>query len=348
MENRCKKVAFLICSDTIGGHEYQSIELVKSAKKYCIPTIIFNSTSQLSLLNGENINYLVAERPFFRGGNFLLQFLFGIANFFRIRGILKEYSQIVVCAGTIEAGISTGLALMGGNIILYVPAFVDRTWLWGNVGHLYNFISRGFIIFYKSLITINRFQALAFLKLKKVYIFPNIIRIEKSTSVVNTCNRKIYFVGRLEKGKRILELIKWLDHPNNPFTEFLIIGDGSEKKNIESMIPDLKCLKVKLNGWVNKFDQELLLSEHDVLVFNSLYEGDPLVIREANERGSLVVVRNILGIRGCTNKKNRFNNQSELLTILNLAYSRKLRLYKNQSPLEIDKIRDNVAKEIFV
>jgi hypothetical protein len=347
-DSEMNKVAFLICSDTIGGHEFQSIELVKSAKKYCLPTIIFNNKSQMDLFEDKSINYVLAGKPFFKSGNFVMQFLYGVLNFFKMRYLLKQYDKIIVCAGTLEAGISSGVALWGGDISLYVPTFVDRTWLWGKIGFIYNLISRSFTIFFRSIITINRFQALAFSRHKKVIILPNKINISKIDNFNPRNERKLYFIGRLGKAKRILEMIAWLDHPGNPFKELIIIGDGPERENVLALSKTLKHVNISLHGWLNRHEQENLLIPADVLVFNSQYEGDPLVIREANERGSIVISRNILGIRGCTNKENRFNNQQELLKLLTLAFSNKLRKHENQSHQKIDTLRNNAARKIFV
>lgn len=254
----------------------------------------------------------------------------------------------IVCAGTLEAGISSGLALWGGNTLLYVPTFVDRTWIFGTAGYLYNLLSKLFMVFYRSIITINRFQALFFSSVKKVIIVPNKIHISRYVKTGVSKNRRLYFIGRLEKAKRVTELVRWLDFNENPFKELIIIGDGSERENILALSNSLKRLKLQVYGWKNKEEQEHILASNDVMVFNSLYEGDPLAIREANERGSIVIARSILGIRGCTLKENRFNTEQQLHELVMLAYNDKLNVCKNTLPEVIDRIRENASRKIFI
>jgi glycosyltransferase involved in cell wall biosynthesis len=161
-------------------------------------------------------------------------------------------------------------------------------------------------------------------------------------------NKRLYFVGRFDKNKRIAELIEWLDSPDNNITEFIIIGDGSEKEKLGKIANYLKYVKIIFTGWLDKIEQEKLLSNNDIFISNSAFEGEPLVIREANERGSIVIARNILGHRGCTYKSNRFNNQSELLKLISLANEGKLRRFRNRSIEEINRKREDAVKKVFI
>lgn len=343
-----KKIAFLMCSETVGGHEFQSVELIKLVSSYCECTVFCNNQHQLGLFEGIKANIKVTGKPFFRNQMFLFQFARAVINIYKLRPLLSEYDKIVVCAGTTEAGISTSFSLLGKNLMLYVPMYVDRSLLWGSIGLIYNCFAKLFLLPYSAVITINRFQALYF-KQKPVYVIPNNIE-QNPNAQLNAIEtrRRLYFIGRLTTQKRLVELLKWLDHPSNKFVDMIIIGDGDERDKILELISNLKYISVTLKGWLNKTQQESLITYNDILVLNSAYEGDPLIIREANDRGSVVLSRNIVGVRASTYKAHRFDDQKALLNLLNLAYINNLRVYKNQSVQEIQEIRSNVAAKLFV
>lgn len=342
-----KKIAFLMCSETIGGHEFQSVEIIKLASKFGSCTIFCNTEQQVPLFNGMQIEYQVFDKPFFKNRSFLHQIVPVIKNYYRLRPKLREFDRIIICAGTIEAGISTSFALCGFDLILYVPMYVDRYLLWGKVGLVYNCLSKLFLIPYKSVITINKFQAL-FFKKKPVIIIPNKIEPNGNVQTVASCDRRLYFVGRLEGQKRLPELIQWLDDPRNKFREFIIVGEGSETERILSLVPKLKYIRVVMKGWLKKPEQDVLFTPSDVLVVNSAYEGDPLIVREANERGSIVISRDIIGVRACTFKRNRFEDQSGLLMLLNKAFLGELTVYKNEDVHKVEQKRKHAAEKLFV
>lgn len=342
-----KKIAFLLCSDTVGGHEFQAIEFFKSAANYFDVTLFLNIPMHEKLIENGSFKTKFCKEPFFHNGNFLMQFLFSVKKRKMIRKMVNGYDDVVICSGTAEAGICLGYALFGKRIYLYVPMFVDRKVLWGKIGFFYNLLLPFFILPYKAVITINRIQAYFFSPFKKTYILPN--KITKRIDIhLDKGFKKLYFIGRLEKSKNVLELIKWLDHPQNPYSKFEIIGNGSQMPLILKAQRNTKYITIVVKGWLSKEEQESELSSDDVLVTNSLYEGEPLIIREANDRGSVVIARNIIGHRACTYKDNRFKSQNELLRLLNLAYKDKLRTYKNQSINEIERRREEIIEYLFV
>lgn len=346
-----KKVAFLLCSDTVGGHEYQSIELLLSFRTYCYPTLFLNVPQQKKIILHKNIDYIQCITPFFVKGNFFRQLFLSVKKRKYLNKLLVDFDDIVVCAGSVEAGICAGYALKKKNLFLYVPVYVDRIQIWGRLGFLYNMLLGIFIYPYRQIITINEQQSRPFLRYKKdVIIVPNRIkeRLVSIDKMGGNEKRRLYFVGRLEKPKRLIELIKWLDVCENRFKEFIIIGEGTEAKRIDKLRNKLKYIKIILTGWLNNDEQEQLLSSNDILITNSAYEGEPLIIREANQRGSIVIARDILGHRGCTHKENRFRNKRELLSLLELAYDNKLEVFVNPSANEIEVMRRKAIERLFM
>jgi glycosyltransferase involved in cell wall biosynthesis len=124
---------------------------------------------------------------------------------------------------------------------------------------------------------------------------------------------RLVYVGRFDHLKRVDELMKWLDTEVNPVSELLLIGDGPLRTKLEQQAQTLTYLKCIFLGWKSPEEQDRLIRSSDILVLNSLLEGEPLVIREARARGMKILVRSIVGTRGVTARKERFDTQSELI-----------------------------------
>jgi glycosyltransferase involved in cell wall biosynthesis len=90
----------------------------------------------------------------------------------------------------------------------------------------------------------------------------------------------IVTVGRLEKVKGQEFLIKAFAQIDNKSWELSIVGDGSERKYLESLAQDLNVThKVKFHGHLNDFRKQL--SEAKIFVLPSLKEGFPNALIEA-------------------------------------------------------------------
>jgi glycosyltransferase involved in cell wall biosynthesis len=217
----------------------------------------------------------------------------------------------------VEAGICTSVALAGRrNVSLYLPSFFDRTVLWGRFGYLYNLILGCFGVFYTNIITINRIQAklIRGFMHRPTLVVPNLVGdIPRAREGVAG---RLLYIGRLDRQKRVPELLEWLDFDQNPYREMLIIGDGPDRDAIATTTARLKHMKATLLGWKSRAEQNDLIGAKDVLLLNSMIEGEPLVIREANKRGILVMARDIPGVRGVTFKRNRFQSKKSLRAVL--------------------------------
>ena len=348
-----KKIAFFISSEIIGGHEFQARELILDVSEYHETTVFLDTKEHLSLFEEMDVRIVIPTKKFFVAkGTFIFQYIYGLLNLFLLRKMTRKFNHIIVCAGSIEAGISLGWALFGENTFLYVPTFIDRKVLWGGIGCLYNSLFGIFVLPYKKIITINKYQAAKFAQYKNTVFLPN--RTFLPCTLPNTkcfCEkpkRKLYFVGRFDKHKKIIELIEWLDYSANKFETLVLVGDGPDRKKIEMKIKKIKHIKVIVMGWLDREKQEKLFDENDVFVSNSAFEGEPLVILEANERGSVVIARDILGHRGCTHIANRFDDKVKLMKLLELAYQKKLVKFKNRPIEEVNQRRRSVVREIFL
>lgn len=107
---------------------------------------------------------------------------------------------------------------------------------------------------------------------------------------------KVGVIGRLEeqKGhKYFLEAIHKLGEEANR-AEFLIVGDGSLRKSLETMAKDLNITAhVKFLGY--RSDVVDILKSLDIFVLPSLFEGLPLVALEASAMGKAIIVTNVDG-----------------------------------------------------
>lgn len=125
------------------------------------------------------------------------------------------------------------------------------------------------------------------LKLKinnKVVIIPNLININEyifTERIIKNNIFRIIYAGRFSKGKNIdliIETAKELINKEN--VEFLLVGDGPEKPNIEKKIKDHSLSSVVRTS---AFTHELknLYYESNLFIFTSGYESFGNVVAEA-------------------------------------------------------------------
>jgi len=138
----------------------------------------------------------------------------------------------------------------------------------------------------------------------KTFIVPNIVLkneiIDKAAAPVNfTSNGSttLAFLGRLEKVKGIDRLLSCLAKLSDEGLSFqlLILGDGSERQNIENLIRSLG-LDGKIIRLGYKSNPYPYLKASDIFVLSSYYEGYPMVVTEALVLGKAVIATDVSGI----------------------------------------------------
>ena len=135
---------------------------------------------------------------------------------------------------------------------------------------------------------------------KNIKVIPNGIDLEKFKGL----NHKkhdgfiVMTVARLEKIKGIEYLIKAFSRCDLPRrSHLLIIGNGSERKNLENLVEKLKLKeKVKFLGQVPNKEIPEYLAMADCFVLPSLKEGFGIVILEAQAAGIPVIGTKVGGI----------------------------------------------------
>jgi glycosyltransferase involved in cell wall biosynthesis len=114
----------------------------------------------------------------------------------------------------------------------------------------------------------------------------------------------VLFVGSLEKRKGVEFLIKAFPRVKNriPNVKFLIVGNGTEKTNLESLAHNLKASgDLLFTGHVTDKKLEVFYEISDVFVLPSLYETFGLVLLEAMAHRKPVVATRILGVSELVN-----------------------------------------------
>ena len=113
-------------------------------------------------------------------------------------------------------------------------------------------------------------------------------------------------VGRLKKAKGYPYLLKAISKINLPNTRLVILGEGEERKKIESLIKKLKIGdKVILKGRVNNVEEYLQIA--DLFIMSSLWEGFSIALLEAGYFGLPVIATDVGGnSEVIENKRNGF------------------------------------------
>ncbi len=315
---RRPRVAVLICSNVLGGHEFQAAALVKALARHVDVTVFANLADQRTMFEAPGVDVQVLEHQLLRTGTLPRQVVDGLRRRRSLRDAVKGHDHILVSAGAVEAGVAAGVALFGlAPMSLYLPFFFDRVPVWGALpGHVYNALLAACCRLFSRIVTINRVQARVIRALTGVptAIITNEVRPVATPTVSRP--GKLVFVGRLSDQKRVDELMDWLDFAENPFDELLLIGDGPLRPALESQARTLAHLRCTFHGWRDPAEQDQLLGDNDVLLINSLLEGEPLSIRESNARGMRVIARDIVGVRGVTRRGMRYRDAAGLRALL--------------------------------
>ena len=153
-------------------------------------------------------------------------------------------------------------------------------------GWLYDKKLRKFYKNLKGIVCINTPSVQYYKHFSKTSFIPNIIGEPfESKSFIPSESKEnvISFVGRLDKGKNVGELLDIFEQSNLPKDWILqIIGDGVERNNLEKYVKDKGLEKnVCFLGSKNIDEISKLLDKSKIFVSTSLKEGLPTVLVEA-------------------------------------------------------------------
>ena len=145
----------------------------------------------------------------------------------------------------------------------------------------------------------------------RIHVVSNRVRLDVSPRLLH--ERRLLYIGLLDKQKRVDEIIKGADHATSSIREFLIFGEGPTEGDLLQQAQRCERLKANFLSWMELQQIGKLTSSNDVLVLNSIFKGDPLVIREMQNAGVNINARDIRGVRGSTKRSQRFFDQKTFI-----------------------------------
>ena len=131
------------------------------------------------------------------------------------------------------------------------------------------------------------------ISLDKIMIMPNSINTALfSPEYKNRIPNRLIYVGRLEKDKNLLNLLRGL---KGLLVELVVYGDGPEKTILQKEVETNK-LNVKFMGRIPNNQLPGKLNEAEIFVFPSLHEGNPKSLLEAMACGLPVIACDVIGV----------------------------------------------------
>ena len=145
-------------------------------------------------------------------------------------------------------------------------------------------------------------------RLNKLHVIPNPSRSFNIDNNVECKRKQILFVGSLIHTKGVEKLLSvWsmvaFAHPD---WEFVIVGDGVLRQELESLVESKKIPRVRFAGF--KKNPTVYYKQASIFVMASIFEGWPMVLGEAMSQGCVPVVYDSFaaaldiiddGINGC-------------------------------------------------
>ena len=123
----------------------------------------------------------------------------------------------------------------------------------------------------------------------EVRVRPNWIYLSSNTLSKNRFDKKILCVGRIEKQKNYLSLIKNLEHSE---FDLDIVGTGSLESEIIKLAKDLK-VEINLLGSVSNKELLDMYTKYKYFILASHFEGNPKVVLEAMSKGCVPILSDI-------------------------------------------------------
>ena len=123
----------------------------------------------------------------------------------------------------------------------------------------------------------------------KIVIRPNWVLSAERSSIENRNKNSILNVGRLERQKNQIELIRAL---KNTDFNLVIYGEGSLKNFLLQKSNELN-VQTKINNVVQYHDLLEIYKQYKFFVLSSDFEGNPKVLLEAMAAGCIVIAKNI-------------------------------------------------------
>ena len=315
-----KKILILAIGSVVGGHERQLLGIIQEIISMgCYVDVLCTSSNVAKYFEKNNVKS--SNSIVYKPGKIWFQLYHSHDYSQMIKDSISDYKIVLISGGTIEAciGYSKAVRLLSKNTktLAYIPMFIDRSITRQYLGFLYNQLVKFFVNNIDYIITINKIQAriLRLAYRKKIFLINNYVNNDCIPPKLN--GSKLVYCGRIDdKQKNIINLIDFLDSPSNPYKELLIIGDGPDIERVRKRAKDTASIKISIVGWLNNIEMPNFIGTNDLLILNSRWEGEPMVIREFAGMGIPCVAPNIAGFRSTVPRCMRFSSHAELLEVL--------------------------------
>lgn len=161
----------------------------------------------------------------------------------------------------------------------------------------------------------------------------------------------LLFVGRLDKRKNVLVVLRALTALGRKSINFGIIGDGPERSDLERYVKNKKLGNVTFYGSLEMNEVHRMMHGFDVLVLPSRYDGWGAVINEALQCGLYVICSSRCGAKAlvvndrigkvfCSKKE--LSNILSNINYIDISQTREYRLKWS------DKISGKVLAKYFI
>lgn len=137
---------------------------------------------------------------------------------------------------------------------------------------------------------------------KPVAIIPNGINLteysKKTNKATPSKRKRILYIGRLEKRKGIIYLLKAYDDLTKqmPDIELIIAGEGPDRLKLETYVSENNIPRVSFRGYISQAEKVRLLHTSDIFCSPARYgESFGIVLLEAMASGLVVVAGNNSG-----------------------------------------------------
>ena len=132
----------------------------------------------------------------------------------------------------------------------------------------------------------------------KISVYSNLIDTDLFRfSAIGKAEKKLIFVGRLNPEKNLFNLITAVKKVNIPLT---IVGEGELRSDLQEHATQIGA-EVTFLGIVPNPELPELISQHNIFILPSFYEGNPKALLEAMSCGRAVIGTDVPGIRNIIN-----------------------------------------------
>lgn len=152
-------------------------------------------------------------------------------------------------------------------------------------------------LFGKSIVALSTDELKYARKLsRKTVLIPNGVDLDLIAGInapdANGDNVKIGISGRITAARAPKTFCKIASALSSKTVKFIWIGDGELRDAVEKT-----CAEVEISGWKSRPESIRLVSDLDIYVQTSLWEGMPVSVLEAMALGKPIVASNIVGNR---------------------------------------------------